>query len=243
MVGSAFTLHLALADIANDVYEWRVFAGDKVLADKCRISRRALTRAKAILIEEGLLEVISGNGNRKKMAEYRLVFPDATNSKDGDNLGKPVDNFEKTCANLATVPTAESETCANLSKTCANLATVPEPIPSLVNLTKLTKELTSSSDEEEPSAVDCAKQILNDYWEECQRKGLPVPSNYIAAVKVLERLILAGWSEDRLAQAVREAPTISGGALEFALRKSHVPSRQGAADRLAARLLGGHHDR
>lgn len=71
----ALLVHLAIADVANDVHNnefWMTAAG---LAEKVRVSRSTVMRAFARMTELGLLEIVERGGGRGKPTTYRLLFP------------------------------------------------------------------------------------------------------------------------------------------------------------------------
>ena len=76
--GTARLIHLAIADIVNDAYENRLFAGDAVLRDKAKCSQSTLSRAKARMIADGYLEVVDGSTAPGRTTEYRFLMPAPT---------------------------------------------------------------------------------------------------------------------------------------------------------------------
>lgn len=70
-----------------------------------------------------------------------------------------------------------------------------------------------------PKAKDhVARGVLEAVWEYRKQRGEPVPGNYIAALGVVKKLLAAGNPADRVLTGCVQAPTISVGAVEIAMR-------------------------
>lgn len=69
-------IHLAIADVVNDDYDYRVFLGDAKIATKAKVDRKTVSRAKARMIADGYLEVIDDRRGPGKFSEYRFLMPD-----------------------------------------------------------------------------------------------------------------------------------------------------------------------
>jgi hypothetical protein len=72
--GDTFALHLAIADVANDTYQFRIWMKRAEMAQKARIGERTVTRALKKMVEDGLLELIKEAGGRGQVPEYRLLL-------------------------------------------------------------------------------------------------------------------------------------------------------------------------
>ena len=86
--GVFFSVHLAIADIVNDLYDNRFWLSEEALATKARCSTRTVERAKAQLVKDGYLEVTDGRHGPGKTNEYRFMMPhpqDKWNATD-DNM-------------------------------------------------------------------------------------------------------------------------------------------------------------
>ena len=83
--GIFFTVHLAIADIANDLYDNRFWLSEEALAAKARCSTRTVERAKARLVKDNYLEVVDGRHGPGKTNEYRFMMP-TRQEITGDNL-------------------------------------------------------------------------------------------------------------------------------------------------------------
>ena len=73
--GDTYLIHLRMAMIANETHEYRLFVGDKKLADLCRCSVKTLQRARKCMIEDGYLERLRPATGRQ-VAEYRFLMPE-----------------------------------------------------------------------------------------------------------------------------------------------------------------------
>jgi len=102
------------------------------------------------------------------------------------------------------------------------------PAPGVVNVSVVGGERGSPESVSKTSiesAIPRAEVLLSTWWE--QQDPRPT-SNYPGARKILDKLLKAGWSEPEVLAALDEAPTISTGCLEIALKR--------------ARNGNGHHD-
>jgi hypothetical protein len=73
MEKSGLLVHLALADVTNDLHGNRLWCSTDTLTQKTRLSRRAVVTALDRLVAEGLLEEDVRPG---KTTLYRFLFPD-----------------------------------------------------------------------------------------------------------------------------------------------------------------------
>jgi len=72
---STFVVHLALADVANDLNENKIWAFHETLARKARVSDRSLSRAIATLLADGFLQKLeSPQGRARRATVYRFLF-------------------------------------------------------------------------------------------------------------------------------------------------------------------------
>lgn len=69
--GDLFLVHLAVADVANDVHEYRFWMHRSSLAAKARVSRSTVDRALRTFVADGWLTVLTRGGGRGKPTEYR----------------------------------------------------------------------------------------------------------------------------------------------------------------------------
>jgi hypothetical protein len=74
--GATFTVHLAIADTANDAHDYRFWLPVGAIAAKARVSRSTAVLAIAWLVEHGYLERLSPGGNpgRAEAVEYRFLL-------------------------------------------------------------------------------------------------------------------------------------------------------------------------
>lgn len=72
--GSKFIVHFAMADMANDTNDFRLWMTDSALAKKARTTTKTVQRTKAELVELGMLEILSPPAP-KRPSEYRFMMP------------------------------------------------------------------------------------------------------------------------------------------------------------------------
>ena len=71
--GVTYQVHLRLGLLSNDAHGHQIYCGDKYLMDKCRASERSIKRAKAQLVKDGFLKIISPAVGRRP-AVYEFLF-------------------------------------------------------------------------------------------------------------------------------------------------------------------------
>jgi len=72
--GDAFVVHLALGDIANDIYGGRLWMTHATLAAKAHTSVSTVKRTLHQLIDAGFLELIEEGGGRGVASEYQMIL-------------------------------------------------------------------------------------------------------------------------------------------------------------------------
>lgn len=93
----------------------------------------------------------------------------------------------------------------------------------------------SASPSAEPTIGQQANSILSAWWDDLQVK--PV-TPWRAMMKVVENCLKANWSPELIAQALREAPTVSGGAFDL-WRNTRDADRNVLTSPLVTRCLDG----
>ena len=86
--GERLIVHLAIADVVNDVHEQQIWMLRNELATKARCSVPTITRTLADMTERGLLEVISIGRGRGVPSVYRFLMPEKTNQGDAFSEGR-----------------------------------------------------------------------------------------------------------------------------------------------------------
>lgn len=75
-VGAAFAVHLALADSANDMNDYELWAAQDTIAAKARTSRGTVGRTLATMVDDGLLDLLEERTGRGLTNRYRLLMPE-----------------------------------------------------------------------------------------------------------------------------------------------------------------------
>lgn len=73
--GSNFCIHLALADSANDMYGYELWASQTWIAEKARVSRQTVNSFLVKAVEDKLLVQIENNSKSGRPNRYRLLMP------------------------------------------------------------------------------------------------------------------------------------------------------------------------
>ena len=71
--GTTYMIHLRMGMLANETHGYRLFSGDKYLAELCRCSLKTLQRAREKMIDDGFLVMIRP-ATGQKPAEYEFIF-------------------------------------------------------------------------------------------------------------------------------------------------------------------------
>jgi len=75
--GSDLLIHLALADSANDMHGYELWASQNWIAKKARVARQTVNTFLARAIEEGMLVLLQDNSKARQPNRYRLLMPDS----------------------------------------------------------------------------------------------------------------------------------------------------------------------
>lgn len=79
--GTKLLVHLAMADVVNDQYDFRFFMTNARLADKCNMTRQSVNGALKEMVKDGYLRVV---GERSKgIIEYEFVFKNVSSDLTG----------------------------------------------------------------------------------------------------------------------------------------------------------------
>lgn len=72
--GADFAVHLAIADVVNDLHDHEFYMQARRLADKARVSHDTAVRSLKTLVDRGYLESL-GHVERSRTVRYRFLFP------------------------------------------------------------------------------------------------------------------------------------------------------------------------
>lgn len=77
--GATFSVHLAIADSANDQHQMELWMALGKLGRKARVSRSTVSEIVAQMTEDGFMELIEqSRGGRHKPSRYRMLMPAGT---------------------------------------------------------------------------------------------------------------------------------------------------------------------
>ena len=77
LVGDQLLVHLAIADVVNDMNGNDFWMSTEKLARKARVSRRTVVRTLGALVDLRLLEVVKAGGATRQPTRYRFLFTSA----------------------------------------------------------------------------------------------------------------------------------------------------------------------
>lgn len=75
--GSERVVHLAIADVVNDLNDYKLWMSTKTLAKKANMSRATVCAALTKMVSMGYLEVVEANKHAGKPSVYRFLTPGA----------------------------------------------------------------------------------------------------------------------------------------------------------------------
>lgn len=109
--GAQRVVHLAIADVVNDVHENRVWMRRAELAAKSGESRATVDRTLTVLVEQGWLTVLVGGGGRGKPTEYAYNL--AGKPRQDEVVSEETASSERETASIPTpsqcsIPTTET---------------------------------------------------------------------------------------------------------------------------------------
>lgn len=100
--GSELLVHLAIADVANDLHHNEFWMSTASLAKKAKVARSTVTATLSDMVKLGLLEVLEAGGPKRKPTLYRFTRPvsDITSaispgSLDRSPVANPIDTNEQ----------------------------------------------------------------------------------------------------------------------------------------------------
>lgn len=73
--GAALIVHLALADVANEMCDNEIWARQREIARKARVGRQRTNEILSQMVADGLLVVLEDNASIGKTNRYRMQFP------------------------------------------------------------------------------------------------------------------------------------------------------------------------
>lgn len=71
--GAELLVHLAIADVVNDLHENRFWMSTATLATKAKVSRSTVTAALSHMVQHGWLEMIESGADTRTPSVYRFV--------------------------------------------------------------------------------------------------------------------------------------------------------------------------
>lgn len=226
--GVAFAVHLAIADSVNDQNEYELWMRQAVLAVKARTRRATVNTVLAQMIQDGFLDLLNeGTGGANR---YRFRMPV---SQPVVFESRPVKHRTATRKAPGPAPELPLDGARPADTTCTPSAqgVRGERAPGVRPARTEQKGTKATTQGENPGAGSIARDLVAAVWE----RSNPKPATpYIGAVKIAERLLVAGHTPAAIEDAMVEAPTISTGAVEMALSRRR-PARGAAAPVKASR--------
>lgn len=214
--GVRFAVHHAIADSVNDQNADEFWMRQGVLAKKARTTRGTVNAALAAMIEEGflvLLEEGRGGANR-----YRFLMPEGT-----PTVYDPRSTLR--AGQTGGVRSRDTGVSAPVTGGARSPDTEPKGNPRgepKGNPTSGTGAPGSLLDQglpldPDPPLVDVAKAVTDAAWE---AKNPRPTTPWIAARKLAEVFLAAGWPAPEVQAAMIAAPTWTKGAIEFSLNRA-----------------------
>ena len=215
--GSAFIVHLALADSANDMNGNELWMRQAVLAAKARLSRRSVGTALQWLVDEGYLVVLEEGAASGATNLYRLEMgpePEPVFTPPGRRMTKAQGAQTLRTPPEQKVHTPPAESAQGVRKDCA---------PHIGNNPSNTQADT------QPPAADAAASVIHAVYAAKQAAGAPAPAvPFPGLVKIARALLDAGWPAEEIQRAMIAVPTISTRWVEAELQRGRGGGTAGA---------------
>lgn len=176
--GSQLIVHLALADVANDLYENEIWLSMGKLADKARCTRGTALKTCAALVDLGLLELLDAGGGRGKPVRYRLLMPAPETVEESRSL--------ETARSAPETARSRRETARSERDPEAHKDEHKEP----KNTTRVG----------ELGIDQQADQIARAWWEGQQPR--PISPPFLGARKIVKTALNAGWERAQIEGAL-----------------------------------------
>lgn len=219
--GATFDVHLAMGDSVNDQYHNEFWMTKPKLAHKARVSLASAKAALSTLITDGFVEILEESGGRWP-SRYRFLFPEVPVVFESrfQPTGQPLagsDLSPKSPRKPGNRPADGGLGDPNNRPTDPNNRPTDTPQPAKTGAeTRTHKERSQEIPREpNPSAASrprevrsLAETMVNTWWAD----STPTPvSSFIGVVKIVERFLVAGYTEEQVAHALRTAscPTIN----------------------------------
>jgi hypothetical protein len=209
--GATYCVHICVADSVNDQNDNKFWMRVNKTAKKARCSKRAAQYALHLLEEQGWLELLTALPGEERC--YRFVFREGVPVQfDGRSpTGDPMQNLHGGgVQNLHGGGAAAARGGRNVST------------PGGAEVAPRSQEGSQGNPRDAaegppPPPRVRAEVIVQRWWDAQEPK--PV-ENFIGIVKIVERLLIAGWPEDGIAMALAHAPCVTVKTLVFELRTS-----------------------
>lgn len=174
--------------------------------EDCRLSVRQVRRIRSVLVSKGLIEHKRFKWRGAPTSAWRPIFAaipqDEARHLDSPEMTNPSDAQEVVGSDL------------------------PASLPKNTDLQHKPKASAATA------ASVKSRAILTEVCDAKKARGEPVPASFIGAMKVLESLVVAGWSESKLKAAAMRVPTITRPAMEFQLNGKGAGRVEKSADNL-----------
>lgn len=209
--GATYCVHICVADSVNDQNDNKFWMRVRKLAKKARCSKRATQAALHLLEKEGWLELLTALPGEERC--YRFVFREGVPVQfDGRSpMGDPMQNLHGGgVQNLHGGGAGSARGGRNVST------------PGGAQVAPRSQEGSQENPRDAagrppPPARALAEAIVQRWWDSQEPK--PVES-FIGIVKIVERLLNAGYPEDGIGMALAHAPCVTVKTLLFELRTS-----------------------
>lgn len=202
--GATFQVHLAVADSVNDQHDNEFWLTRGRLAKKARVSPRSAFTALTTLTEGGFLDLLDESSGRTP-SRYRFLYPDVPVVYDSRSPSTVQRLHGSKPANRATT---DSEPCNQRTST---VQPAHERLP--------LKEGTQGNPREPKAAGRLrAEGLVKASWESWGREKRAL-HNFMGLVKLTEKFVEAGTSDDDLHHLLNHAPVTTREAWKLELSR------------------------
>lgn len=186
--GSKLVIHLAVADVVNDMHNNEFWMSNEKLATKANCTRATVNGALAEMVQDGYLAVVAHPDGRSKTVKYRFLFKSVKNADTSERADQKVSNFV----------THNDESVKNADTLGPESVKNADTIPIVITQDK--------DNPISPLSLFETKADWQTVWEEyvsvCDQQGLSKKKLTHSRQQLIQRR-LKDWSVDQLVQAMR----------------------------------------
>lgn len=217
--GTAFAIHVAIADSVNDQHDYELWMRQNVLAKKARTTRKTVGETLAKMVLDGLLELLAeGNGGAN---QYRFLMPPDTPVLYESRSGRGATTRGTYRGARPGTPGGKGATTGQQGGATPG-GTEPKGDP---------------KGAQEPPAADGSEtvghEVVRAFYDWCEAEGRPKPTlpagrqgnQFMALVHIVQALLAAGWTVPEVKVALTQTRAFTTDAMTYTLTERRQQQR------------------